>query len=80
MSDKSRSDDAMTVGQLIEKLREYDPDRLVLVDGYESGCTDPKIREETVVYGPAEGWWVGDYDEPFTAEDGEGLYAVVIGR
>jgi hypothetical protein len=29
MSDKSRSDDAMTVGQLIEKLREYDPDRLV---------------------------------------------------
>ena len=32
-----------TVRSLIEDLQKYDPDTLVVVDGYENGYEDPKV-------------------------------------
>ena len=69
----------MTVGQLIEWLSQYPPETLVLVDGYEDGMTEPKPRDERVVYRPSPGWWSGDWDTA-PGETGDDQFAVVIGR
>jgi hypothetical protein len=39
----------MTVEELIEKLKEFDPQTRVVVDGYEDGFDEPKVKEEEVV-------------------------------
>lgn len=54
----------MTVKELIELLQKEDPDKLILVTGYESGY-DPlkEIRQIKVKYEPTEHWWAGEYEE-----------------
>lgn len=53
----------MTVGELIEELKKYHSDDLVLVEGYEGGFSDISVAQERTVrlnqykeeyYGPHE--------------------------
>lgn len=67
----------MTVRQLIEKLSTFDPNTLVLVDGYEWGCELPVVRTECVEYDGCDayggGWQTG-------ASPATGTFAVIVGR
>lgn len=69
----------MTVAQLIDALKMFDPDDIVLVDGYEGGLCDV---EKSNVYKAKfnkninTGHWDGPHNED---ENGE-FYGVVIGR
>jgi hypothetical protein len=40
----------MTVGELISNLQMYDSNMRVVVDGYEDGCDDPKLKITDVVF------------------------------
>ena len=54
----------MTVKQLIEKLQQHHPDKLVLVSGYEEGYDDlNEVREIKVNYKPNNKHWQGDYTD-----------------
>lgn len=44
----------MKVKELIELLQQTDPERLVVVDGYEGGFDDPAITSSFVVYDMGE--------------------------
>lgn len=49
MSDEPYSPLArVTVGDLIQDLQQYDPEALVLVNGYEGGFQAPEVHERTV--------------------------------
>jgi hypothetical protein len=39
----------MTVAELIEHLKQFDPNMRVVVDGYEGGFDDPKISETDAI-------------------------------
>jgi hypothetical protein len=52
----------MTVKELIELLSKEDPDKLVLVTGYEGGF-DPlkEVLQIKVKPDPSDNWWDGKY-------------------
>jgi hypothetical protein len=54
----------MTVKELIELLSKENPDKLVLVTGYEGGY-DPlkEVRQIKVKLGSSENWWDGEYED-----------------
>lgn len=54
----------MTVGELIEKLKTHNPDKLVLVSAYEEGFDELKdVREIKVNYKESEHYWRGNYED-----------------
>lgn len=53
----------MTVGELIEALRQFPSDRRVVVDGYEHGFDDPVIQEKHVKPHHSPDWWEGKLEE-----------------
>jgi len=54
----------MTVKQLIEKLQEHHPDKLVLVSGYEEGYDElTMVCEIKVNYKPTDKHWKGEYTD-----------------
>jgi hypothetical protein len=67
----------MTVGELIKQLSAFDPNALVMVDGYEWGCQLPVVRTEHVEYDGC-----GDYGGPWQtdADPATGTFAVIVGR
>lgn len=53
----------MTVRELMKLLDGMDPDLRVLVDGYEDGLDEPKIRRELAKHCPNDEHWSGDWCE-----------------
>lgn len=54
----------MTVRELIELLSKEDPNKLVLVSGYESGYEALKrVSQIKVKHEPTEHWWAGEYED-----------------
>lgn len=54
----------MTVKELIELLSKEDPDKLVLVSGYESGYEPlKKVYQIKVKHEPTDSWWAGEYED-----------------
>jgi len=68
-----------TVAELIEKLKLYPPDALVVVDGYEGGLSNLIIRHTRVTHiddrGAFSKYLFGEWEV-----DAEGIEAVVLGR
>jgi hypothetical protein len=69
----------MTVAELIEKLKQFPPDRKVLVDGYEHGYDDPEelyslqVRGYNMPYCGHYDDWEGPSEKPWE-------WAVIIPR
>lgn len=54
----------MTVKELMEILQTQDPNKLVLVSGYEGGYDAlQEVRPIKVIHSPSEHWWEGDYED-----------------
>lgn len=77
----------MTVKELIEKLGEYDPDMIVVVDGYEEGYDNPSVFTTDIVLDT--NWdgvgkstsWAGRHEYFSEIEqNGPAVKAVVVGR
>lgn len=78
----------MTVKELIEKLGEYDPDMMVVVDGYEEGYDDPRVLTGEIVLDT--NWdgkgkpthWAGrhEYNSMYEKKQGQVVKAVIVGR
>jgi hypothetical protein len=53
----------MTVSELINKLKDYPADQLVVVDGYETGFDDiEKLEPVSIVLFTKKEWWNGRYE------------------
>jgi hypothetical protein len=72
----------MTVAELIEELKKFPPDRMVLVDGYEDGYDHPaQLKSEKVVSRGHRGY-NGEFDDYRRTDDidrGQ-FWAVIIPR
>lgn len=77
----------MTIKELIQKLGEYDPDTVVVVDGYEEGYDDPSVFTTEIVLDT--NWdgekkptsWEGRHEYfSVNEENGPAVKAVVVGR
>ena len=55
----------MKIRELIENLKQYDGETLVLVDGYEGGFDTPSEIKTLAVVGPNPHapWWDGRYEK-----------------
>jgi hypothetical protein len=71
----------VTVQELISALSHYPADTRVLVDGYEEGLAEPRIRTSDAAYLPGPSWR-GDWSEPEAYEQPTGREepVVVVGR
>jgi len=55
----------MTVAELIETLREFNPETRVVVDGYEGGYADVAVSETTpILLNVHHEWYYGEHDIP----------------
>lgn len=79
----------MTVGDLMDKLAEYDPDDLIMVDGYEGGLnhiTEACVEHDCIDLNHNRqrgyGDWFGDHEIVKGDDHNEGDYpeAVIIHR
>lgn len=71
----------MTVKELIQCLEKHDPDKQVVVRGYEDGYNGVrKVKEISIVPHPQqENWYVGEYDEADNEEDMKGaIFAIEL--
>lgn len=71
----------MLVSELIEKLKEFPHDRVVLVDGYEDGFDPVGAIRTALVYdtGSVE-YWSGKFDEDRGGNKEGCFHAVIIPR
>lgn len=58
----------MKVRQLILKLQKYDPESVVVVEGYEGGYCDPMVCETIAVLGRTKPY-EGDHDYAYAYDD-----------
>lgn len=77
----------MTVKELIEKLGEYDPDTVVVVNGYEEGYDNPDVFTTDIVLDTnwdgagKPTYWAGRHEYFSEIEqNGPAVKAVVVGR
>lgn len=75
----------MTVNELIEMLKNYPGDMIVLTLGYEGGLNDIYIKSETVAFNvnSKDTWYYGPHEYTGYDEHGNpipGTECVVIGR
>ena len=75
----------MTVSELIKKLQAFEPEMLVMVDGYESGYDEvKKVNYVTgLSYYPKQdnNWYDGEYQEVRSLEvKSDGISAVYLPR
>ncbi len=61
----------MTVKELIEELKKRNPDKKVVIRGYEDGYNDIlKINELNIVPNPRQkNWYCGEYEEAYEEKD-----------
>lgn len=54
----------MTVKELIEELKQHNPDKIVLVTAYEEGYDELKsVHEVKVNYKESDKYWKGNYSD-----------------
>jgi hypothetical protein len=54
----------MNVAQLILELKKHNPDKMVLVSGYEEGYDElHKVHEIKVFHDPSDKHWKGEYSD-----------------
>ena len=54
----------MNVKELIEKLKQYDPETMVIRSGYEGGCGEvTEVEETTIVLNVNAEWYYGPHEE-----------------
>lgn len=54
----------MKVKELIAALQKHDPERQVIIRGYEGGYNDvSKLLEIDIVPNPDRAWYVGEYEK-----------------
>jgi hypothetical protein len=72
----------MTVAELIDKLKLFPHDRIVLVDGYEDGFDDINQDPYTIWVFSNEGHpdYVGDYDLGNNIDINSNFHAVLLSR
>ena len=69
----------MKIGELIDQLRKFDPNRVVVVSGYEGGYCDPIVCEVLVILGEAVDY-EGDHSAAGPRVTGKETDCVCIGR
>lgn len=68
----------MTVAELIEKLKKFPPDLLVVTDGYEEGYDSIKsVSEINLIEAEKKEWYLGKYEIP-VPEIENGIKAVFL--
>ena len=73
----------MKVKELIEKLQKFDPETLIMVEGYEGGIDYPSEPYSTPVRlnVHTDDWYYGDHELHRATDDGQpDCIAVVIPR
>lgn len=74
----------MTVGEMIEELKAFDPSLKLVVAGYEYGLSDPcKPTEEKIVLDVIHDIWAGPhdrFDDNCDEKEKNVVSAVIIGR
>lgn len=72
----------MKVSELIELLKEMDPDVMVLVDGYEGGLCTPQKPEFTPIrkFAMPDKYYYGAHDGCYPEDKSADGQAVYIGR
>jgi len=72
----------MNIKELIEKLKQFDPETLVVVDGYEGGQDDINdIRELTITLHPDTQSWEGKYsDSSIYLKPKNAIKAILLSR
>ena len=72
----------MTVGELVEALKAFPPDAIVVVDGYESGFDDPIIQARVAILGSVRHDWDGQHHQCSWDEEHNPSHraVVVVGR
>jgi hypothetical protein len=72
----------MKVKELIEKLQKFDPELLVMVDGYEDGIDEPQDPVEVLIkLNKHDEWYYGKHAmHHVTDEDKPDCAAVYLGR
>jgi hypothetical protein len=69
----------MKVKELIQKLQEYDPETMVVVNGYEGGVNACSVcREESIKLGVNSEWYYGNH-EIVEEEEESDCKAILIG-
>lgn len=60
----------MNVKELIEKLKECDQDKRVILSGYEGGyCDITSLEDMTIVLNRNSEWYYGKHDKPDADEE-----------
>ncbi len=68
----------MNVRELIEELQQYDPEVMVVINGYEGGYAEiKKMTEVDLMLGVNKEWYYGSH-EITTTEEGD-CKAILIG-
>ena len=66
----------MNVGELIEKLQRYDPEQMVVIDGYEGGYdTADEVHEMKIKLNVNEPWYYGKHE---IVNDGEDFDCIAV--
>lgn len=69
----------MTVKHLIEKLQRYDPETMVVVNGYEGGVNACSVcREKYIKLGVNSEWYYGNHEIVEEGEESD-CKAILIG-
>lgn len=69
----------MTVKHLIEKLQRYDPETMVVVNGYEGGVNACSVcREKFIKLGVNSEWYYGNHEIVEEGEESD-CKAILIG-
>jgi len=68
----------MKIKELIEKLQQFDPELMVVVDGYEGGYDDPIVGPvKKLKLNANEEWYYGNHE---WSKTDEGVEALLIER
>lgn len=69
----------MTVKHLIEKLQRYDPETMIVVNGYEGGVNACSVcREKYIKLGVNSEWYYGNHEIVEEGEESD-CKAILIG-
>lgn len=69
----------MNVRELIEELKQYDPETMVVINGYEGGYSEVKeMSEVDLMKNINNEWYYGPHELAMTKEDSD-CKAILIG-
>ena len=69
----------MNVGELIKKFQQYDPEMMVVINGYEGGYSAIKVLSEVdLMLNINKEWYYGPHEIALTVDEGD-CKAILIG-